>query len=115
MKAPGSMKRQNSISFDNQPSSNRPGTPMESGEASQPIPTPRAPPSVSRAPSSVKVVPDPSFRKGAYSLLDNRVLYMYVCGYGMIYVYMHILQSLAISSQYNACIFSAKTVILLQY
>ena len=79
MKAPGSMKRQNSISFDNQPSSNRPGTPMESGDASQPIPTPRAPPSVSRAPSSAKVVPDPSLRKGMYSQ-PNDCVKCYVCG-----------------------------------
>ena len=56
------MKRQNSISFDNQqPSSNRPGTPMDSTDANQPIPTPKAPPSVSRG---NKVVPDPTFRKG---------------------------------------------------
>ena len=56
------MKRQNSISFDSQqqPSSNRPGTPMDSTDAGQPIPTPKPPPSVSRS----KVVADPTLRKG---------------------------------------------------
>lgn len=66
VKAPGSMKRQNSISFDSQPqpSSNRPATPMDSNEAGQPIPTPKPPPSVSR-----KVVADPTLRKGTCTWL----------------------------------------------
>lgn len=68
VKAPGSMKRQNSISFDNQqqPSSNRPSTPMDS-EAGQPIPTPKPPASVSRG---SKVVPDPTLRKGTRSRIN---------------------------------------------
>ena len=49
--ATGSMKRQNSISFDSQqqPSSNWPGTPMDFTDAGQPLPTPKPPPSVSRS------------------------------------------------------------------
>ena len=73
VKAPGSMKRKNSMSYDNQPSSNHPGTPMESGEASQPIPTPKAPQSVPRGPSSNKVVPDPSLRKGTVNVIHVHV------------------------------------------
>jgi hypothetical protein len=70
VKAPGSMKRQNSISFDNQPqpSSNRPGTPMDS----EAIPTPKPPASVSRG---SKVVPDPTLRKGTYTVLRYSLRY----------------------------------------
>ena len=91
MKAPNSMKRQNSISFENQPSSNRPGTPMESGETSQPIPTPKAPLSVSRPPVSNKVVPDPTLRKGiaAYSVYIYYTLFMHVCA--LMYMYVSVI------------------------
>ena len=77
------MKAPNSISFDNQPSSNRQGTPMETGETSLPIPTPKAPLSVSRPPASNKVVPDPTLRKGiaVYSVYIYMcyMLFMHVC------------------------------------